>query len=218
MKLRWIKWAAASLGLFVAAGVIAYGVTSMTGVADAQTPDDSKPFARYEEVLAQKLGVSVETLRAAQKAARDELIDEAVANGRLTPEQGEKLKSLEPGAGVFGLRKGAGKVVGAVVHNVLDAVAGILGIEREDVIEGLRDGKSLADLAEEEGVGRSTLESDLLDALQADIDEAEADGRLTAEQADRLSQSLSERIDDIIDRSGEFKGGFRLPRLLPDRN
>jgi hypothetical protein len=57
-----------------------------------------------------------------------------------------------------------------------------------------------------------------MDALQTNIDEAEANGRLTAEQAGRLSQGLSERIDDIIDRSGEFKGGFRLPRLLPDRN
>src|SRR5687767_4747354 len=93
----WIKFGLGGLTLFVASAVVAFGIVSLgSGGAFAQTPGDS-PRARHNELLAQKLGISVTQLEAAQKAARDQMIDDALAAGRITAEQAAKLKSAEPG-------------------------------------------------------------------------------------------------------------------------
>jgi hypothetical protein len=49
-------------------------------------------------MLAQQLGVSVDQLRSATREVRNQLIDQAVAAGRITKEQGDRLKQ-GPGMG-----------------------------------------------------------------------------------------------------------------------
>jgi ribosomal protein S20 len=172
-----------------------------------ESNQNMKPRDRgaFQEALADELNISVATLEAAQKAARDEAIDEAVASGRLTPEQAEKLKSLEFGQGA-GLLRDAGKRVIHAVRNVFEAAAGVIGITPAELKEGLASGKSLAAIAEDNNVDRDELEEELIDAIEAQIDKAAADGLLTQEQATRFKEGLNERIGQIIDHEGGLKG------------
>src|SRR5918998_604475 len=102
------------------------------------------------------VGVTTEELQAARKAARDQMIDDAVAKGRISAEQAERLKSLQPGAGLI---KAAGAGMLKVAHNVLDTAAGVIGISPEAARAELQAGKSLAQIAADRGVDRSALEN-----------------------------------------------------------
>ncbi len=97
------------LGGILALGLMAGAVTTFAQteeptptptVPDATTPDATTPSLRGgsrlgddDEALAAALGITVEDLDAAQEVARIALIDQAVADGNLTAEEGEALKA-----------------------------------------------------------------------------------------------------------------------------
>jgi polyhydroxyalkanoate synthesis regulator phasin len=194
--LKIVKWGLAAFGLALVVGVIAVSAGVFGGsVAQAQEPGDKR--SAYEEKLAQKLGVTVEQLQAAQKAVRDEMIDEAVAAGRITQEQADKLKSGQPGD----FRRGAGQKIKGAIVNAFDTAAGILGLSNDEIKAGLKDGKSLNDLAAEQDVGN--FEAQMVAQLTANIQAKVADGSITQAQADRLL----EHLPDMVHRASDFKGG-----------
>ena len=202
--MKTVKWGLGALGLAAVAGIIVVSAGVLGGVAQAQVPpgeDKGALHAAYEEKLAQKLGVTVEQLQAAQKSARDEMIDEAVAAGRITAEQGEKLKSGEPGD----MRHARGGGIKNAVGNIFETAASLLGLSNEEVHAGLQEGKSLNDLATDQGVGN--FEAQLVAKLTADIQAKVADGSITQEQADRLMENLADRVSKIANHEGGKMGG-----------
>jgi hypothetical protein len=213
----WIKYGLAGLALFVASGAVAFGVVSLGGSALAQVGGNS-PKERYDELLAEKLGISLTELQTAQKAARDQLIDDAVAAGRLTPEQAAKLKSAEPGAPhglAFNRAKGA-PGVGVAIKNALGAAAEALGMTPQALWTELQTGKSLAVIAEAKGIDSDELTESIVESIEADLQQAVTNGRLTQAQADRLSEGLEDRIAQMIEREG-FRGPGGGPKLRPNQ-
>jgi ribosomal protein S20 len=198
----------------IAAGVVLGGVLAVGSVAQAQTPGDKESLrSRYEELLAQRLGISVAQLQAAQKGARDQMIDEAVSRGVITSEQAEKLKSAPPGSLPGRIRAGAR----GVVFGILEAAAKVIGISQDEVKTGLQNGQSLTQIASGKGVGRDALKSGMQAELRAKVQEALAKGTINQAQADRLLQGLDQHLDGIIDRTGggghgPFGGRFRPGR------
>src|SRR5688500_20345082 len=114
-----MRWGVVAIGVGVA-GLIA--VTALgVGGASAQTPSpaDADGPGGYPELLAEELGISVEELNEARLNARNALIDEEVAKGKLAEEQGEELKSRELGEGIrehVGCGGPGGKLTKAVVY------------------------------------------------------------------------------------------------------
>jgi polyhydroxyalkanoate synthesis regulator phasin len=204
--LKVVKWGLAAFGLAAVAGVVALAAGAFSGVAQAQEPlggDKGAMHAKYEELLAQKLGVTVDQLEAAKKATRDQMIDDAVAAGRITADQGAKLKSGEPGD----FRKGRGERIKGAVTNVFETAASILGLSNDEVKAGLKDGKSLNDLAAEKGI--SNFEAQMVAKLTANIQTKVTDGSITQEQADKLEANLAERVHGIADHKGGKPEGAR---------
>jgi polyhydroxyalkanoate synthesis regulator phasin len=179
-----------------AVGVLLGLAALVAGPVQAQLgPGDQQGrHQRYLELLAEELDVSVEELKQARQSARNQLIDEAVAAGKLTPEQAEARKdgTAEPGE-----RRGK---IGRLALNIFGEAAEILGLSGAEVRAGLKEGKSLADLASEQGV--SNLEEQLANAIEAKLKQAVDKGNLTQEQADRISEGLTNRLDQIINHEG----------------
>lgn len=202
------KWGLGAFGLAAVAGIVALGASAFGGVAQAQEPaEDSSWHELYQEALAGKLGVSVDELQAAQEDAKTQVIDGAVASGRITEEQAERLRNAEPGD----LRRGFGMRMRHAIGNAFETAAEILGLTTEDVRQGFADGKSLNDLAAEQGV--TDLEAQLITELTADIQAKVTDGSITQEQADRMLENLSERVSNLVDHEGgKFGGRFGGPR------
>jgi polyhydroxyalkanoate synthesis regulator phasin len=199
------KWGLAAFGLATVAGVVVLGAGIIGGSAQAQETEDEDAswHELYQEALAEKLGVTVEELQAAQEEARAQVIDDAVASGRITEEQAERLRNAESGE----IRRGLAHGVKHAFVNAFETAAEILGLTTEEVREGLADGKSLNDLAEEQGV--SNLEAQLVAELTADIQAKVADGSITQEQADRLLENLAERVGNLVEHEGgKFRGRF----------
>lgn len=152
------------------------------------------------------------------------VLDELVADGTITQAQAdairgklkEKVESLPkgeghgPGKGGFGGGPGGpggpggfGGLMGAG----LDQLATSLGMTADEVKAGLREGKTIAQLAEAKGIAPQKVIDDIVAAATAKIDEAVASGKLPAERADTIKANLAERIASFVNEGGKAFGG-----------
>lgn len=199
--------------LVVAAAVVVLGLAAVAvGGAVTSAQEGDGLVGSFLARVAEKLGVSEEELKTAIDEARDETIDEAVDEGLFTEEQGERLKErAEEGGFLFppGPRHG---FRGAV--QITDAAAEVLGMTQDELMEQLRDGKSLAEVAEAQEMSVEDFKAALLDEIQTRLGELVADGDLTQTQADHISQCMEENIDRIVNAGGCL-GGFGEMRRGP---
>lgn len=211
-------------GLIVGLVIGAFAIAAVGAQEDSPTP---RPAAEeggetrrdaYKEKLAENLGISLEDLEAAINQTHLDLIDEALADGKITEEQADEMRErVENGEPVFpGLHGGHGgprhHMRFGPLHSLLDSAKDLLGLEDGDIRDAYADGKSLADLAEENGVSIDDLKSGLLEAAKTKLDEKVADGDITQEQADDIYERLNDNIDDIINHTPPAgRGGVPHP-------
>ena len=164
-----------------------------TALADGQSLSD----------IAAAQNVSVDSVVDVLVAAAEEHLAEAVTDEHLTQaEAEEKLADIEAritervnavhempaGRGERGMRGFGG----------FGDLTELLGIEATDLFEALRDGSTLGEVAEANGVSTDELRSTMLEGLEAHLAEAVTDERITQDQADEMLSNAGEHIDDII--------------------
>jgi hypothetical protein len=98
---------------------------------------------------------------------------------------------------------------GAGKYLIKEAAAEVLGISEEQLIEGLRDGQSLAQIAEAQGRSVDEFRSALLENVTADLQARLDAGEITQEQFDDKVSQLEANIDEIINA----EGGLRFHRF-----
>lgn len=172
---------------------VAVGITSAQG-------EDGGVFGSFLARVAEKLGVSEDDLRTAITETQQELIDEAVAEGRLTPEQAERLRQrIEEGGPLRPPdRLHPRHRVRPVGMLVLHSAATVLDIEPQELLSELRQGNSLAEVAEAQGMSVEDFKAALLTQVQVKLDDLVAQDKLAQEQADRIFQDIEEYIDRIV--------------------
>jgi polyhydroxyalkanoate synthesis regulator phasin len=174
-------------------------VGSGIGLAVAQGEDG--PVQTFLARVAEKLGIGEDELRSAMTEAQEDIIDEQVAEGRLTAEQGERLKERIEEKGLLGpfdrfaIR---GHVRGQVRGLTVEAAAAVLDMEAEDLLDEVRDGKTLAEVAEAQGMSADKFTQALLSEVKTQLDALVADGKLTEEQANAILERTEENIDAIV--------------------
>ncbi len=192
--------------MMIAAAVVVLGLATVAiGGAMTSAQEGDGPIGSFLAKVADKLGISEEELETAIDEARTETIDEAVAEGRLTEEQAERAR--ESGFPLRRRFRGAGEHKGYVI----EAAAQVLSMSQEELKDELKDGNSLAEIVEAQGMTVDDFKAELLIQLQALLDSDEADGTLTQEQADRIFGCAEEKIDSILSgegRSHRRPGGF----------
>jgi hypothetical protein len=203
----------------IAIGVAA--VLSVVAVGGAIGATKLTPRQERQAVIddaANQLGVQPNELSSALKEALKNRVAAAVEDGRLTKEQGARMKqrieanevplfALGPRTFRDHRHKGfppmlfGGKLKGAAEY---------LGMERRQILEALSTGKTLADLARDRGKSVDGLIEALVDGVEKRLDEAVAAGELTeAEKGDALV-GLKERITRLVNE------GFRVHRAERD--
>ena len=98
--------------------------------------------------------------------------------------------------------------------HLMEAAAEVLGMPQDELMEQLRDGNSLAEVAEAKEMSVEDFKAALLDQVKAQLDELVAEGDLTQEQADEIFQNINENIDSIVNAERGL-GGFGGPRRGP---
>jgi hypothetical protein len=89
---------------------------------------------------------------------------------------------------------------------VWDSLANALGLTTDEINAELNSSKTLAELAEEKGLDRVALVSELESAHQAGLAQAVADGALTQEQADAMLGQMAGNYEWMIDNMGAGAG------------
>ena len=172
------------------------------GAAIAATTGGS-PQAESKAVVedaAKQLGVTPSRLSSALKQALENRVDAAVADGRLTKEQGDALKArIEaedyPMLGGFGFGHHGGPGIRGFGH--LDAAAAYLGMTETELATELAGGKTLADVAKAKGKSVDGLVSALVADEKQELDAAVAAGRITRAQAGEMIANAKQRFTDM---------------------
>lgn len=116
--------------------------------------------------------------------------------------QTAKPTSTAPKAGFrFGIRPGS-----------LDSLASFLGISASDLQTALRDGQTLAQIAQAHGKSASDVKTFLTNQLKSNLDKEVAAGRITSDQETRILNNASSRLDDMINNGFKVGGRGRGPR------
>ena len=153
-------------------------------VQEASTEDTTRE--ERQELLAAELGISIEELELAREAAKDTALTEALANGDITQEQFDLIEAKEAFREVFDKKA---------------ATADALGLTVEELEAAKEAGTDKATLLEDAGMTRDELKTAVEEAKAQALEDAVANGDITAEQAE-LIENAPER-----GRGGRNGGG-----------
>jgi hypothetical protein len=141
--------------------------------------------------------VTPDALESALKAAAADRVDAAAAAGRLTQDQAsglrQRIQSAEPG----GLFRGAHR---HGLRGIFKLAADYLGLTPTQLLQQLRTGNSLADVAKAQGKSVDGLEAAILDSAKARLEQAVANNRITAVQEQNALDRLKGQLDTLINR------------------
>ncbi|HEU0055654.1 MAG TPA: hypothetical protein VFQ08_00225 [Gaiella sp.] len=181
----------------VAVATLAFGAGAASA-ADTPTLGDA---------VAARLGITGDQLRTAFKAELNSRIDAAVAAGKLTPEQGAKLKERVANAKGLGIgarraftQKHKALVARIVRVNRLHLAAKYLGMTPKEIRTARQDGQSLAQIATSKGKSVDGLVAAIVAPAKARAAKAVSNGRLTQQRADELLARLTERAQALVQR------------------
>lgn len=130
------------------------------------------------------------------------------ANAESAPGDAQSAPSTAPDKKGFGF-KGHGKHEGfGFQGNLVQETATLLGVEASSIKEGLQQGKTLAQIAQDKGLSEEDYLQKLTDAATQKIDAALSSGKITQEQADKHKSTLSDHLKQAIENTKptDFKG------------
>ncbi|MBP6471969.1 MAG: hypothetical protein KBE23_16730 [Chloroflexi bacterium] len=182
--------------------VLIVGVTAVALAQDSPSPDAGvltavagfAPRLRHgierlftpeekDAALADALDMSVDELDMARQTARETLLTQAVADGRITQAQADEMAN-----GNFSVRGYLGDLRQEYLpKETVDAIiADALGLTVDDLTAARDAGQRLPEIAAQQGVELSAVQAALQAALADALQQAVADGRITQAQADDM--------------------------------
>ena len=206
--------------------VVLLGSGLWGGVALAQTPTPPNPPGSpsaaspspgdvFWSALAAKLGTNIDNLKAAFRDAAKAVVAQRVKENKLTQTQADQLNQRIDKMPLKGMplpilpqRKGPTpqqKITAAAGKLMLDTAANTLGLSPRDLQGELRDGLTLAEIAQQKGVAPDKVKTAMLTATNARIDEAVKNGKLAQDKANELKAKLAGKLD--------LNKRFPLPKL-----
>jgi uncharacterized protein YidB (DUF937 family) len=165
-------------------------------------------------------GVPVEDLVAALVAAGQERIDDAVASGKIDDERAaeasaglaERVEELVNSTRAERVeergerRSERQERRGERREATSEALQEVLGLSGEEIREALSGGATVADLAEQQGVSVDEVSAALVAEATERLDAAVEEGKVDADRAAEMLESLEERVDDLIENGRPERG------------
>lgn len=187
--------------------MVAGKVLEDAGVTKDELKQGASEGKTVGEVITAYGDKSVPTVKADALAALDTRLAAAVTAGKLTQVQADKIKSKAPAAfdklmaSKPGDREKPGDghaKVAALGKKALKTVADTLGMEPKALIEQLKTGKTIAEVA---GAKTGEVTAALTTQANAAIDKAVADGKLPADKAAEAKTKAAEHINKFVNEA-----------------
>lgn len=195
--------------LAILAAIVA--AASLAGGAYAATQSGGNPRQAFLNDAARRLHVTPAQLQAALTGAAIDRLNAAVKAGRLTQAQANALEQrIRSGHALgpmgFGLRRhffGGPRLLGPPrplgPPPQLRAAATYLGLSTQQLVDQLRAGRTLSQIAKAHGKSVTGLEQAMLAAFRSRLDRAVTAGILTKAQEQRLLSLWSAHLARLID-------------------
>ncbi|OLN33609.1 hypothetical protein [Desulfosporosinus metallidurans] len=177
------------------------GILGMDAKVLGQELKSGKTLAK----IAADKGIDIKTLTQKVEAQFNDKIDKAVANGKQTKDKAAAIKAKtsqkvasainEPWTGHKGE---AGKE--NVFMNVRQQIPALLGMDAIQLKEQLKSGKTLAQIAQDKGIAKDNLVSDVQSIMKANLDQAVKDKKVTADKATQIKSKLPQMIERMVTR------------------
>lgn len=195
-------------GMLVAAKIL-----EDAGVTKDELKQGASEGKTVGEIITAYGSKSVATAKADSLTALDTRLAAAVASGKLTQVQADKMTAEAPAAfdklmaSKPGAHDGAGKEhpkLAAMGKNAIKTVADTLGMEPKALIDQLKTGKTIAEVA---GDQTGAVTQALTAQANAAIDKAVADGKLPADKAADAKAKAAEHIAKFVNEAHRGPGG-----------
>ncbi len=212
---------------------------AVLGVAAYAQDDEGSPFdfgAKFKEAVAKALGVTVEEYDSAVKEAHAQVVDEAVAEGKLTEEQAQRMRErMEQAPDDWGRGRGfkaphgkgfrapegegfrspRGGMMGRGGASPIGVAAEKLEMTASELMAEIKEGKSIADVATEKGVDLQDITDAYTEQLGEALSQAVENGRITQEQADSMMEQAEKMVPEMLNNTWEGRGPGRFPGGFP---
>jgi hypothetical protein len=193
------------IGIGILAGALTFGTGGAVAAKHLGVPgtgaDRQARCETFQAAFAQNLGITTQQLQGTRKQTALQLIDEAAAAGKITPEQAQKAKDrVNASQGACASAGDRAPVKTQITKVELQAVAQKLGITESQLVQEVRGGKTLAQVAAAHNVGRDDLKATMHDAFKGELDKAVSNGRITQDQANTALAKFDAKLDTIVDR------------------
>jgi len=166
--------------------------------------------------LAQEKGVSLDTLTSAVTAKRAQTLQKDVQDGKMTQAQADKALSTLKGNITQWFNTGklpSGLTPKQQLNQITDDVAQRLGMTADELKQALKDGKTIAQLAQEKGISLDSLTKALSAQRTAKIQQALKDGKITQDQASKMLDNLKKNLTNRLEKG---RGGKNVvPQNTP---
>nr|BBH93780.1 hypothetical protein KTA_19790 [Thermogemmatispora argillosa] len=164
--------------------------------------------------LANRLHVSVATLRQDSSAALSDVLDQMVKDGKLTQSEASAIKQrLTAHPGCSALLKGATRLairqqLKPYLPDLENQIAQGLHLSVDQLKSQLQAGKTLKQIADAQHISASQLHTIVLNAIEHEVDRAAQAGAITQQQDSAIKQYLQKHpavITRLVNR--HFKSG-----------
>jgi hypothetical protein len=210
-----IPWKRALVGVALAAGTVVGGaVVSAQGGTGTQGPSNVQSRVQaFLDDVASHLGVTPDQLRSAIQAAELDQVNQAVQSGKITSAQADAIRQrIQSGRfvvpGLFGgfHRGGFGHRGPGMAGGLLNAAAQYLGLSPADLRSQLQGGKSLADIAQQQGKTVDGLVQAMLAPAKSRLDAAVSQGKLTQDREQAMLQQMQQRLQNLVNHKWTGQG------------
>lgn len=181
-------------------------VAPLLGLQPQELKAELKAGKSLRDVASAK-GIDNVKLAQGLEAALTAKIDQAVQNNKLKPEQATTIKAKLPqrvqamldkkwdgqkkGPGFHGTAKGNFKGINEQVQT-------LLGIDAATLKTEIQSGKSLVDIAQAKGVSKDALVAKIKSTLEANLDQAIKDQKLSTDKAAKIKENLPQKIESMV--------------------
>ncbi len=168
------------------------------------SPEELRNQVRSGKTVAQvstEHGVDPANVVNAIVTALTQQIDQKAASGTVDAARAEQAKQKVPAlANRFVNETKSHRRGHRVLKDAVQAAAKEIGVSENDLKEALKDGKSIAQVAQDHNKSVDDVVDTVVKAATSDIDQALKDGKLDSQKADQIKQKLPDRAKQLVNR------------------
>jgi len=176
-------------------------IAKILGIDETELNKELKSGQTLAQIATSK-GIDVNTLIQQIENAFNTNIDQKVAEGKLTSDQATKMKEnfVNKATAMVNKTYKASQHKTRGSNGVIQQIQTILWVDAATLKQDLASGKTIAQIAQDKGIATNDLVSQIQTALEANIDKAVTDNKISSESATKMKNNLTNRIQNIVNR------------------